>query len=713
MKNFSKIKYLLLLVIAFLSCQNKMSLYNLDFEYGIKSKESGWEGDFELSKDTKQGKYSALIQNDSGKEQYILFFIPDNYYGRDIRVTGYLKTEEADSASFVMMANTIKDDKIIKGTTEWTKYELSVQLDTTSNMWMWVGIAINNGKIWADDIKITVDGKDINKEIKRYKAKDDKGYDDGSKIEFPELNETLITNLELLGKLWGFLKYHHPVIAQGQYNWDYELFRMLPAYLKATNNVERDKLLLKWINRYGRTPEYKTCAEPDSGAYIKPDFSWIHKYNMNGKLIEKINKIYAGRNQGQHYYIRRMPNVCNPEFTNEDPYFTKPYSDAGFRLLALYRYWNMINYFFPYKYMTDKDWQDILKDYIPVFLNVKTKLDYELAALKISGEVNDTHAQLYGKDIDRYKGEYYSFVNVNFIEEKLVVTGFKNDSLATVTDLKRGDIITHINNKAIDSLVYEKWDYYPASNIPTKLRIMAGDLLRSTNKSMYINYISGGTPKSTEISLYPSSSNKKNADKKGYKIIDKNIGYINPGLLKKEDIKIIKDTFKYTDGIIIDMRHYPRTTLPVSYFVTEPTSFVKYTRIDINNPGRFDFFDKEVIKPDTTYTYKNKVVAIVNDNTISAGEYQTMALQTGVNTTVIGSQTAGADGNVSEIILPGNLKTYISGIGIYYPNETPTQRIGIVPDIEVKPTIKGIKEGRDELLEKAVEVIKKEDSENL
>jgi C-terminal processing protease CtpA/Prc len=47
----------------------------------------------------------------------------------------------------------------------------------------------------------------------------------------------------------------------------------------------------------------------------------------------------------------------------------------------------------------------------------------------------------------------------------------------------------------------------------------------------------------------------------------------------------------------------------------------------------------------------------------------------------------------------------ISGNGIYYPDGRETQRTGIVPDIEVKPTVQGICEGRDELLEKAVEII--------
>ncbi len=36
------------------------------------------------------------------------------------------------------------------------------------------------------------------------------------------------------------------------------------------------------------------------------------------------------------------------------------------------------------------------------------------------------------------------------------------------------------------------------------------------------------------------------------------------------------------------------------------------------------------------------------------------------------------------------------------------QRIGIVPDIEVKPTLEGLRLHRDELIEKAIEIINNE-----
>ena len=72
---------------------------------------------------------------------------------------------------------------------------------------------------------------------------------------------------------------------------------------------------------------------------------------------------------------------------------------------------------------------------------------------------------------------------------------------------------------------------------------------------------------------------------------------------------------------------------------------------------------------------------------------------------MVGSTTAGADGNVSRIPLPGGLHTMISGIGIFYPDKRPTQRIGIVPDVEVKPTLDGVRAGRDEVLEAALRQI--------
>ncbi|WP_133586643.1 hypothetical protein [Sphingobacterium yanglingense] len=95
------------------------------------------------------------------------------------------------------------------------------------------------------------------------------------------------------------------------------------------------------------------------------------------------------RNQDEHYYIAVDPRVGHPDFRNEKLYSDIPYPDDGYRLLTLFRYSNMIQYFFPYKYLTDKNWNIVLKEYIPLFISAKNELEYELAPLRIIGDVND------------------------------------------------------------------------------------------------------------------------------------------------------------------------------------------------------------------------------------------------------------------------------------------------------------------------------------
>jgi C-terminal processing protease CtpA/Prc len=186
------------------------------------------------------------------------------------------------------------------------------------------------------------------------------------------------------------------------------------------------------------------------------------------------------------------------------------------------------------------------------------------------------------------------------------------------------------------------------------------------------------------------------------------IGYIYPGIIKNAYLPKIMEEVKNTRGLIIDMRTYPSDFIVFTlggYLMPEATRFVKFSRTSNTNPGLFTYYTNLSVGKNNNDYYKGKVVIIVNETTLSQAEYTTMALSVAPGAKVIGSTTAGADGNVSAFTLPGGIRTAISGIGVYYPDGKETQRIGIVPDFVIKPTIKGIVERRDELLEKAIEII--------
>jgi C-terminal processing protease CtpA/Prc len=138
--------------------------------------------------------------------------------------------------------------------------------------------------------------------------------------------------------------------------------------------------------------------------------------------------------------------------------------------------------------------------------------------------------------------------------------------------------------------------------------------------------------------------------------------------------------------------------------VGNETPFARFTNGDLSTPGAFHWMPPISLKPETPH-YSGRVVILVDEVSLSQAEYTSMAFRASPRALVVGSTTAGADGNVSPFALPGGLNTMISGIGVFYPDKKPTQRIGILPDVEVKPTIAGIRSGRDEVLEEAVRQI--------
>src|SRR5258705_5722831 len=138
------------------------------------------------------------------------------------------------------------------------------------------------------------------------------------------------------------------------------------------------------------------------------------------------------------------------------------------------------------------------------------------------------------------------------------------------------------------------------------------------------------------------------------------------------------------------------------HLVSDSTAFVMFTDGDTRNPGAFAWDQTVSLIPEKPH-FEGKVAILVDEVTQSSAEYTTMALRSRPGTIVVGSKTAGADGNVSTIPLPGGLRTMISGIGVFYPDHRPTQRGGIVADVVALPTIAGIRAGRDEVLETAIQ----------
>jgi hypothetical protein len=657
------------------------------------------------------------------------YSIPAIYKGNQIELRGYMKLQNIDNGQVGLMLRidgpngSLKFDnmmeKNIHGTSDWTSYSIVLPLPENAKK-IFIGPILQGiGKLWIDDVQLLIDGEDIGKaKLKEQKKADiDKEFDKGSNITISNLTPAKIEDLAILGKVWGFLKYYHPVIAKGDYNWDYELFRILPKVLESQSYKERNEILSKWILSLGEVTIETHDKIEDSAIKITPDFSWINNSKFGEELTKQLLAIRDAKRGNENYYLGFVQGVGNPQFNNERSYNNVlPNPDAGYRLLSLYRYWNVIQYLYPYKNLFKENWNDVLTEFLPKFINTTGELDYKLTVLALIARIHDTHANIWGNDetLQAYKGANYAPINVKFIENQAIVTGFIKTKSGNAPELQKGDIIVRVNNKSLDKIIQEKLSITPASNYSTQLRDIARDLLRTNDSVLNITYKRGNSIFPLTLKCYsPKNINVyENYYKKDtcFKFITPEIGYVYPGTIKNKYLPKIISEVQKAKGLIIDLRCYPSEFIVFSlgeYLMPDSISFAKFSNTSLNTPGLFTYTKALTVGKSNKEYFKGKVIILVNETTQSQAEYTTMALRVAPNATVVGSTTAGADGNVSQFTLPGGINTMISGIGVYYPDGKETQRIGMIPDIVIKPTIKGIKQDRDELLEKAIELINK------
>jgi C-terminal processing protease CtpA/Prc len=680
---------------------------------------------FADEKIVRTGRWSARVERAAGSAgdfSGLSMRIPLDVSGKTIVLRGFLRTEdvtgfvalwlrEDDSSSGVAFDTT--QSRQIKGTNDWQEHSVTVPIRPEGRHLVFGVLVSGTGKVWADDLELLVDGMPFSAAPKVDQPKTildtDREFDGGSRVTFDRLSQAQVDNLTMLGKVWGYLKYHHPAVTAGSRHWDYDLFRVLPAVLAAPDRAAGNAAVAKWIGGLGPIAACKPCAVLDPNElHLSPDVSWIEDQSRLGAdLSRRLREVHANRPaSGLQFYVSMVPGVGNPTFRNEPDYAAVKLPDAGFQLLALYRFWNIIQYWFPYRDVIGENWDDVLRDSVVRISTTQTKPDYNRQLMALIARVHDTHANLWSSLADRPPvGACTLPVTMRFIENRPVITRGEGG-------LEAGDVVTALDGVPVPKLVQEWSPYYAASNEPTRLRDIARFMTRGPcgESTVGVNRAAGDvTLKVTRVAPAAAPAGAPTHDLPGetFHRLSNDVAYLKLSSIAVADVARYVESAAGTKGLIIDIRNYPSAFVVFELgrrLVAEPTPFARFTSGDMRNPGAFRWGTPLSLSPQAP-RYSGKVVILVDEVSLSQAEYTTMAFRVAPDAKVVGSTTAGADGNVSAIPLPGGVRSMISGIGVFYPDKRPTQRIGIVPDVEVKPTIAGIRAGRDEVLEAGIREI--------
>ncbi|HJP95219.1 MAG TPA: S41 family peptidase [Pyrinomonadaceae bacterium] len=698
-------------------------------------KPAGWFGNppatvFADDKITHGGRRSVRLERSvqsAGEFSVIGRTIPWEFSGKNIEMRGFLRTENVtdfaglwmrlDNGAEMLSLENMQSQQL-KGTHDWAEYKITLAIHPETQSIVFGFLMSGTGKAWVDDLQILVDGRPLWETPKTPKPTTvldrDHEYDGGSRIVLSQLSRVQIQNLVTAGKVWGFLKYHHPLITAGERHWDYDLLRVLPAILAARDRATANAALAKWIAGLGPVKPCNCAKLDEKEIHLHPRLAWLSNNKLLGtELSAELRSIHANRPaETKQFYVSQIPNIGNPSFDHELSYQTIKLPDAGFQILALYRFWNIIEYWFPYRDVVPEDWDRVLIDSLPKVALAKDAEAYQLAMMEVIARVHDTHANLWSSlRVRPPTGACQLPVNVRFVEGRPVISSYAGQ-VGETSGMKPGDVITELDGVAVRKLM-ERWKrYYAASNEPTRLRDIGLQFTRGECGKATIRV--SRQDATINISAERVSPKELNAiaythDLPGetFRLLSKDVAYLKLSTVKLDQAAKYVESAAGTKGLIVDIRNYPSEFVVFalgSLFVDQKTDFVRFTQGDVSNPGAFRWGPPFSLTPQQPH-YAGKVVILVDEVSQSQAEYTTMAFRSSPRAAVIGSTTAGADGNVSAIPLPGGIRSMISGIGVFYPDKKPTQRIGMIPDRDVKPTIAGIRAGRDEVLEAAIREI--------
>lgn len=525
-----------------------------------------------------------------------------------------------------------------------------------------------------------------------------------AELKLPEEPDSLqIHAIVQASRIWGFAKYHHPAFASRSINADAEYFCLLNEVLQAPDSMKND-ICLKWISGLG--PYAIRDKEDDENIETFNDFNWISDSLYLGKALSDSLMRLRNADPENNRYVKQTP--VNVSYI-ETQYSDIPKDDVAYRLLGVAKFWNAVDSYSPNRNLTDRPWDDVLAEYIALAFD--RSISFSALYSRMVSELCDTHVNSWYVPI--FGGRFVPLI-CQFAEDRLFVT----DTCSLVpNNFEIGDEIILIDSVSPIKRLDELAPYIPHSNRSSFLRDGSYATLLTAKNEACVEYVRGGKTYTTMISSVDGSkfvnrrfSSQNTSTKPGFKEVAGGIGYINISNLTCKDEQDLENFLASCDKLIIDLRAYPaeydvlHKLLP-TFFFSQAREAAEVLLPQAHRPGSFirtTVSTRKTSDPDKLY--KGKVVLLVNAHSQSMSEYFTMFLQTIPGSVTVGSQTAGADGDVTRIQLP-YASFNITGAGICYPDGTNAQRNGVKIDKVVEPSAEGMIRGVDEQLQVAIDYL--------
>tara|TARA_R110000868_G_scaffold181808_1_gene422752 strand:- start:3552 stop:5801 length:2250 start_codon:yes stop_codon:yes gene_type:complete len=429
----------------------------------------------------------------------------------------------------------------------------------------------------------------------------------------------------------------------------------------------------------------------------EPEFGEFVNEQIGSSIFCRVPVVLYTNEEGT---FPRTDSLAFLKIQNEIDSMTSKTTELDVRLGNIINSYNVFQHFYPYMDVVDVDWEKQLVLALSRSFEDSSATDHYVTLEKFTAPLMDGHIYV---NFSGIKEIFAPGITWEWIEGKLVITNV----LDSKTQLKIGDEVTHVDG-------LKSKDYFKEINS----RVSAGTdgwldfkakrkgLLGEYEKPMVIT-VNGVETTLDRLSLAYNEPPRQAA----YDKMNDSIYYLNLSLIEMDTITGILPELMKTKAIICDLRGYPnRNHMFISHLLKNDDTSASWMQIPkIIYPNQKSLVGYEehgwFLPSKAPYLGDKQIIFLTDGRAISYAESFMGFIEGFDLATIIGQPTAGTNGNINTFELAGGFSITWTGMKVLKHDGSQHHAIGITPDIYVSKTIEGIKAGRDEVLEKAIELI--------
>jgi hypothetical protein len=365
--------------------------------------------------------------------------------------------------------------------------------------------------------------------------------------------------------------------------------------------------------------------------------------------------------------------------------------------------WNVFRHFYPYWPESRVDWDGHLRSQLALASDATTRAAHRNAMRLLVADARDGHGAVV--DARSSQGQGVLPVRLDVIEGQLVVTATGAPAEAPI-----GAVVSTI-------------DGVPAAQrLAEAMRLASGTIQWKQTRALQeiatcpigavvkLMIDAGAGPNASSL---PCEAKQVPTEKRPELVTEMTSGiwYVDLTRARMPQITPVLDKLAVATGVVFDLRGYPTDAgaqiLPHLIGTVEADRWMHVNKI-IGPYGESAGWQSVGwnLKPQSPKV-GGKIVFLTDGRAISYAESVLGYVADRKLATIVGAATAGANGNVAAFVVPGGFRIAFTGMRVTgHDGQTPHHLVGVKPDVPMAPTLAGLRKGRDDVLDRAVALIR-------